>query len=239
MVASEKNPESERPRRPIRSFTIREGRLTRGQQLAIDTLLPRSGLKISHFAERPLDPKVVFDRLANLTIEIGFGDGEALLEVAGKNPQNDFIGIEVHRPGVGHLLLEADKRKLENIRVFNEDAVEVLQSSIGENSVDKICLFFPDPWPKKKHNKRRILQSDFLVEVIRVLKPGGLFHFASDWEPYADEALDKLNETVGLTNLSATQSFSERPNERPLTKFEKRGLKLGHGVWDILMQKEA
>jgi tRNA (guanine-N7-)-methyltransferase len=136
-------------------------------------------------------------------------------------------------------LLEADKRNLENIRVFNEDAVEVLQSSIGKNSVDKICLFFPDPWPKKKHNKRRILQSDFLVEVIRVLKPGGLFHFASDWETYAVEALDKLNETIGLTNLSATQTFSERPNERPLTKFEKRGLKLGHGVWDILMQKES
>jgi tRNA (guanine-N7-)-methyltransferase len=157
--------------------------------------------------------------------------------VAKKNPDNGFIGVEVHRPGVGHLLLEAEKRTLANVRVFNDDAVDVLSSAIGDQTIDKICLFFPDPWPKKKHNKRRILQSDFLDQVIRVLKVGGEFHFASDWQPYAEEALQKLNSISRLQNLAEDSLYSERPSDRPMTKFERRGLKLGHGVWDIRMIK--
>ena len=200
-------------------------------------MLPVFGLSMDQFPDKSFQSAEVFGRELQVTMEIGFGDGEALLEVAENNADKGFIGVEVHRPGVGHLLLEAEKRQLTNIRVFNEDAVEVLNSAIGDQSIDKICLFFPDPWPKKKHNKRRILQIDFLDQVIRVLKSGGEFHFATDWQPYAEEALEKLNTTPGLENLAMDNLFSERPSDRPMTKFEKRGLKLGHGVWDIRMIK--
>jgi len=229
-------PES-RPHRSIRSFIIREGRLTRGQQQALDRLLPEFGLSVDQFPDNSFRPAEIFGRKIAITMEIGFGDGEALLDVAKKNPDNGFIGVEVHRPGVGHLLLEAEKRTLANVRVFNDDAVDVLSSAIGDQTIDKICLFFPDPWPKKKHNKRRILQSDFLDQVIRVLKVGGEFHFASDWQPYAEEALQKLNSISRLQNLAEDSLYSERPSDRPMTKFERRGLKLGHGVWDIRMIK--
>ena len=226
-----------RPRRSIRSYIIREGRLTTGQQQALDRLLPEFGLSVGHFPDKSFQPAAIFGRELPITMEIGFGDGEALLEMAKNNPDHGFIGLEVHRPGVGHLLLEAEKRSLTNIRVFNDDAVDVLNSAIGDQIIDKVCLFFPDPWPKKKHNKRRILQSDFLDQVVRVLKIGGEFHFASDWQPYAEEALEKLNSTLGLKNRAADGLYSERPTDRPKTKFEKRGLKLGHGVWDIRMIK--
>jgi tRNA (guanine-N7-)-methyltransferase len=226
-----------RPHRSVRSFIIREGRLTRGQQQALDRLLPEFGLSVDQFPDQSFQPAAIFGQEMKITMEIGFGDGEALLEVAKNNPENGFIGVEVHRPGVGHLLLEAEKRALTNIRVFNDDAVEVLNSAIGDQTIDKLCLYFPDPWPKKKHNKRRILQADFVEQVIRVLKLGGEFHFASDWQPYAVEALEKLNSTAGLKNLTKDNLYSERPSDRPMTKFEKRGLKLGHGVWDIRMIK--
>jgi tRNA (guanine-N7-)-methyltransferase len=235
-ISKDTLPES-RPHRSIRSFIIREGRLTRGQQQALDRLLPEFGLSVDQFPDNSFRPAEIFGRKIAITMEIGFGDGEALLDVAKKNPDNGFIGVEVHRPGVGHLLLEAEKRTLANVRVFNDDAVDVLSSAIGDQTIDKICLFFPDPWPKKKHNKRRILQSDFLDQVIRVLKVGGEFHFASDWQPYAEEALQKLNSISRLQNLAEDSLYSERPSDRPMTKFERRGLKLGHGVWDIRMIK--
>ena len=235
-ISKDTLPES-RPHRSIRSFIIREGRLTRGQQQALDRLLPEFGLSVDQFPDNSFRPAEIFGRKIAITMEIGFGDGEALLDLAKKNPDNGFIGVEVHRPGVGHLLLEAEKRTLANVRVFNDDAVDVLSSAIGDQTIDKICLFFPDPWPKKKHNKRRILQSDFLDQVIRVLKVGGEFHFASDWQPYAEQALEKLNSISRLQNLAEDSLYSERPSDRPMTKFERRGLKLGHGVWDIRMIK--
>ena len=226
-------------RRSIRSFIIREGRLTPAQERAINRLFPLYGIQSLDCAGRSFDAGKTFGRGQTLVMEIGFGNGEALLEVARNNPETNFVGIEVHRPGVGRLLLEIEKRELGNIRVFCEDAVVVLDQAFPSNSFDKICLFFPDPWPKKKHNKRRILQEDFIVQIIRALKPGGIFHFASDWQAYADEALQRLSVVDDLKNLAGTNQFHPRPDDRPLTKFENRGIKRGHGVWDILMSKNS
>ncbi len=216
--------------RRIRSFVRREGRLTPGQQKALDELWPRFGLS----ADAELK---TFSRSAPLTLEIGFGNGSSLARMAADDPQSDFIGIEVHRPGVGHLLIELDRLVLDNVRIFCHDAVEVLDRCIPDACLDRVLLFFPDPWPKRKHHKRRILQPAFVDRIARKLKTGGRFHMATDWEPYARHMLKVMQSTTGFVNCDDAGSYSKRPAYRPVTKFEHRGQQLGHGVWDLVYQR--
>ena len=223
-----------RPRRPIRSFILREGRLTHGQSRALDRLMPVYGRDAR---DGTINAGQWFGRQAPLVVEIGFGNGEALVDMAIQEPHWNFIGLEVHRPGVGHLLLRLESQEIDNVRVIADDAVEVLSRDFEDGSIDRICLYFPDPWPKKKHHKRRIVQDGFMAMISAKLAPGGIFHFATDWEDYAFHALEIIDRSPGLTNLAGGGCFSPRPGERPLTKFEQRGLNLGHGVWDILAQK--
>lgn len=220
------------PRR-VRSFVRREGRLTPGQQRALDELWPKFGLAV----EDPLNLPEVFHRAAPLTLEIGFGNGTSLTEMAAQDPRGDFIGIDVHRPGVGRLLKELEQRALDNVRVFCHDAVEVLERSIPDASLDRVLLFFPDPWPKKKHHKRRILQPAFVALIARKLKAGGIFHMATDWQPYAQHMLEVMEASQAFNNCNATGGYSARPEYRPVTRFERRGQGLGHGVWDLLYRR--
>jgi tRNA (guanine-N7-)-methyltransferase len=219
--------------RRIRSFVRREGRLTQGQHRALEQNWPKYGL--SH--EQDLDPGQVFGRAAPLTLEVGFGNGASLAEMAASDPDSDFIGIEVHRPGVGRLLMELERRIIGNVRVFCHDAVEVLEARIPEASLDRVLLFFPDPWPKKKHHKRRILQPSFVALIARKLKPGGIFHMATDWEPYARHMLEVMEASPAFVNCTGKGEYSPRPDYRPVTKFEQRGQRLGHGVWDLLYRR--
>lgn len=221
--------------RTIRSFVKREGRLTAGQQKALDTLWPQFGIE---YSEQLLDLDQVFGRQAPRILEIGFGNGDSLWQMAQANPDRNYLGIEVHRPGVGHLLHLIETSGMTNMRISNHDAVEVLKNQIPDTSLDRLQLFFPDPWHKKKHHKRRILQADFATLVANKLKPGGIFHLATDWEHYADHMLRVLSQCDQFENLSAKNTFVERPDERPLTKFEQRGQRLGHGVWDLLFKKQ-
>jgi len=215
--------------RRIRSFVKREGRLTPGQQTAIDTGWPQFGLN----PKEPISPNELFANDNPITLEIGFGNGESLATMAEAEPNKNFIGIEVHRPGVGHLLRVVLEKGISNIRVFDTDAIEVLQQAIPDLSLDCVQLFFPDPWHKKRHHKRRIVQADFLDLLQRKLKTGGRFHAATDWENYAEHMLETLNKHPGFSNAN-NSDYSERPKHRPLTKFENRGLRLGHGVWDLI-----
>ncbi|VAW68891.1 tRNA (guanine(46)-N(7))-methyltransferase [hydrothermal vent metagenome] len=226
---------SDTPPRRIRSFVKREGRLTPGQQLALDTLWPEFGID---FSEAPLNLQELFGRDAETILEIGFGNGESLYQMAQQNPHKNYIGIEVHRPGAGHLLHLMQTSGCENIRISTHDAVEVLQQQITDASIDKFQLFFPDPWHKRKHHKRRIVQTNFIQQIARKLKTDGLFHMATDWEHYAKQMLKELNNSPLFINLSEDACFVPRPKERPVTKFEKRGRQLGHGVWDLLFQKK-
>ena len=221
-------------RRHIRSFVRREGRLTPGQRRALERLWPVYGIEAGG---GPLEFAALFGRAAPVWLEIGFGNGEALLEMAAGHPERDWLGVEVHRPGVGRLLRGLEAGGLENVRVLQEDAVEVLQERIPPASLAGICLFFPDPWPKKRHHKRRILQPPFTALVRDRLEPGGRFHFATDWRDYAEQALAVLEATPGLENLAGPGRFSPRPETRPLTRFERRGRALGHGVWDLLYRR--
>ena len=219
--------------RRIRSFVRREGRLTAGQQKALDDLWPRFGLS----ADVELNPAHTFGRSAPLTLEIGFGNGGSLARMAADDPQSDFIGIEVHRPGVGHLLIELDRLALDNVRVYCHDAVEVLDRCIPDACLNRVLLFFPDPWPKRKHHKRRILQPAFVDRIARKLKTGGRFHMATDWEPYAEHMLKVMQSTTDFVNCSNAGDYSERPGYRPVTRFERRGQRLGHGVRDLVYQR--
>jgi len=222
--------------RRIRSFVRREGRLTKGQQRALEELFPRYGVP---FTPALLDLDDLFGRRAPRILEIGFGNGGALAQLAQQHPENDYFGIEVHRPGVGNLLMQIEQHHLTNVRVSQHDAVEVLEQQIPDNSLDAIYLFFPDPWHKKKHHKRRILQPAF-VEMVQVrLKNGGIFHMATDWEDYAEHMQDVMQQFPGFENTAGEGNFSPRPDYRPLTKFEQRGQKLGHGVWDLIYHKKA
>ena len=220
--------------RHIRSFVRREGRMTQSQQRALDQLWPRFGIE----SGTPIDAETLFGRSAPLHLEIGFGMGHALFELASTHPDEDYIGIEVHRPGVGRLLDEIDKSNIGNIRLCKHDAIEVLKQQLPENSLDTIMLFFPDPWHKKRHHKRRIVQPEFVAMVQRCLKPGGLFHLATDWEEYAEWMMEILSNTEGFSNRAGAEQFAPRPESRPVTKFDKRGLRLGHGVWDLLFEKQ-
>ena len=222
--------------RKIRSFVRREGRLTRGQQRGLEILWPQYG--IEHDIGM-LDLDQIFGRQAPRVLEIGFGNGASLAEQAKQHPEIDFLGIEVHRPGVGNLLQVIEAEGLTNIRVMQEDAVEILKDQIPLASLDKVQLFFPDPWHKKKHHKRRIVQLDF-VEVLRQrLKLAGYFHMATDWQQYAEHMLEVMTAAEGFSNTSKTGDYVPRPESRPLTKFEQRGHRLGHGVWDLIFQKES
>lgn len=221
-------------RREIKSFVMRAGRMTPGQQRGLDEGLPKFGLKISDGA---INPAQVFERQAPCTLEIGFGMGHSLVEMAAAAPEQDFIGIEVHRPGVGSLLSGLLSQNLSNVRVYQEDAIEVLKQCIPDASLDRLLLFFPDPWHKARHHKRRIVQSEFAQLVRSKLKVGGVFHMATDWEPYAEYMLEVMQVAAGYQNLSSSGNWVERPAERPVTKFERRGHKLGHGVWDLKFQR--
>ena len=220
------------PHPPIRSYVLRQGRFSRAQQRAYAELLPRLGIA---YSREPLDFRAAFGRSAPVVAEIGFGMGETTARIAADNPGNDYLAIEVHTPGVGSLLKQLEAGAIANVRVVQHDAVEVLRDMIPEGSLAAIHLFFPDPWPKKRHHKRRLLQSDFAALAASRLARGGLLHVATDWQDYAEHVLAVLEATPGLGNTAA--GFAERPPWRPQTKFESRGLKLGHGVWDILFTK--
>jgi len=223
------------PRRHVRSFVRREGRITQSQQRALDNLLPRFGVPLDGL----LDFDAVFGRQAPRTLEIGFGNGASLAKMASLAPEQDFLGIEVHRPGIGHLLLEIERYMLGNVRVICADAVEILEQHIAAASLDRVLLFFPDPWPKSRHHKRRILQPAFVALIHDRLKPGGVFHMATDWQPYAEQMLEVMEATPGFTNSVGRGEFAPKPDYRPETKFERRGLRLGHGVWDLVYVREA
>lgn len=220
--------------RTIKSFVLRQGRMTKGQEQAMEDLWPVFGIET---ADTPLDFVQLFGRTAPVTLEIGFGNGESLAQMAATAPERDFIGIEVHTPGVGHLLKIVGEQGLKNVRAMNTDAVDILQKRIPLGSLDRVQLFFPDPWHKKKHHKRRIVQPDFVSLIASRLRTGGVFHLATDWENYAEHMAQVLEASAEFRNLAAEPPYSPRPLERPLTKFENRGLKLGHGVWDLRYQK--
>lgn len=221
--------------RTIRSFVKREGRLTQGQQQALQTQWPKYGVD---YSEQQLDMTALFQRDAETVLEIGFGNGDSLCEMAQARPDKNFFGIEVHRPGVGRLLNSIEAAACENLRVSNQDAIDVLEHQIPDSSLDRVQLFFPDPWHKKKHNKRRIVQDNFIEQLAKKLKPGGIFHLATDWEDYANHMLSVLNNSDLFDNMSDDNTFVPKPEERPTTKFEKRGQRLGHGVWDLLFKKK-
>ncbi|SDZ83442.1 tRNA (guanine-N(7)-)-methyltransferase [Thiothrix caldifontis] len=219
------------PHRAIKSFVLRQGRVTKAQEEALTNLWPIFGIEPS---DTPLDFPTLFGRAAPVTLEIGFGNGDSLAQMAAAAPERDFIGIEVHTPGVGHLLKLIGDRGLQNVRVMNTDAVEILQQRIPVHSLDRVQLFFPDPWHKKKHHKRRIVQAPFVNLIATRLQMGGVFHLATDWQPYAEHMAEVLENDSNWLNLAQNTSYSPRPDSRPLTKFEQRGLRLGHGVWDLL-----
>ena len=223
----------EATRRTIKSYVLRQGRLTRGQQQALDRLWPVYGID---FQVQPIDLARTFGQAAPVILEIGFGNGDSLLQQAKDHPQHNYLGIEVHRPGVGHLLHLVEDAGIRNLRVINHDAVEVLQQQIPDNSLDCIQLFFPDPWHKKRHQKRRIVNAAFIELVHQKLKPGGTFHLATDWEDYAQYMLAEMEQAQGFVNAAGKGNYAKNTN-RPATKFEHRGRRLGHGVWDLIYKK--
>ncbi len=219
--------------RPIRSYVLRQGRVSNAQKRAHDTLLPRYGIE---YLDSPLDLDQVFSRKAPRILEIGCGMGETTVAIAAAHPGTDYIGIEVHTPGVGSLLKQIDAASLGNVRVIQHDAVAVLQQMITPACLDGIHIFFPDPWPKKRHHKRRLIQPPFVALAASRLRPGGYLHAATDWREYAEQILAVLDAEPLLANTSA--AYAGRPAYRPQTKFETRGLKLGHGVWDIVFRRK-
>lgn len=221
-------------RRRVRSFVRREGRFTPGQRRALDAWWPRYGLEA---AAEPWRLDAIFGRKASRVLEIGFGNGDSFFEMARRSPEADFLGIEVYRPGIGHLLQRVAAEDMGNVRVACHDATEVLQRCIPAGSLDRVQLYFPDPWPKKRHHKRRIVQPEFASLVARSLKSGGVLHMATDWEDYAQHMMAVLSAAPDFTNAAGAGKFTERPEARPLTKFERRGHRLGHGVWDLLFAR--
>lgn len=222
--------------RTIRSFVKREGRLTKGQASAIDQNWATMGLEHKNGL---LDLSQVFGNDNDVILEIGFGMGKSLVEMAAKSPDKNFIGIEVHRPGVGACLADAAEAGVTNLRVFEHDAIEVLADCIADEALAGLQLFFPDPWHKKRHHKRRIVQTAFAESLRKKLKMGGVFHMATDWENYAEHMLEVMQVAPGYKNLSQSNDYMPRPDFRPLTKFEQRGHRLGHGVWDLMFERTA
>lgn len=228
--------EQQRPLRQVRSFVVRAGRMTEGQERALKENWPLYGLELS---DGPVDFKALFGDARPVVLEIGFGMGDSLIEMARRAPEKGFIGIEVHPPGVGRLLARAREEGLENIRVYCEDAIEVLARCIPDQSLECVQLFFPDPWPKKRHHKRRIVQPAFAQTIRQKLKPGGTFHMATDWENYAEHMMDVMSAAEGYRNAAGEGQYSPQPDFRPVTKFQRRGEKLGHGVWDLIFERIA
>ncbi len=233
-VVSPEFDESGRAMRRIRSFVRRQGRLTKAQQHALDYYWPEMGVE---FCAEPLDLGALFGNDGPVTLEIGFGMGASLVAMAEARPEQNFLGIEVHSPGVGACLSSAHEAGVKNLRVMCHDAVEVLETMIPDNSLNMVQLFFPDPWHKARHNKRRIVQVPFAEMVKRKLKLGGVFHMATDWEAYAEHMLEVMSSIEGYRNQSTTGDYVPRPETRPVTKFEQRGHRLGHGVWDLMFER--
>ncbi len=221
-------------RRPIRSYVRREGRITEAQRRALAELLPRYGIDEG---EALLDFSAVFGRRAPVVLEIGFGTGEALAAMAKQHPEQDYLGIEVYRPGVGRLLRRLQAEGIANARVLIGDAGEILARRIPDASLAGVCLFFPDPWPKKRHHKRRLVQPSFAALLCRKLAPGGYIHAATDWQDYAEHMMAVFSQTLLLENAVGPGRYAERPPERPLTRFEQRGQELGHRVWDLIFRR--
>lgn len=219
--------------RRIRSFVMRQGRITSAQQDALERLWPEFGIER---ADTVLAMSELFPTQNPVTLEVGFGNGSSLATMASENPERNFIGIEVHRPGVGNLLRLIEEYQLDNVRVMDDDAVEILKQRIPDGSIERFQLFFPDPWHKKKHRKRRIVQAEFTALIAQKLSAKGVFHMATDWKDYARHMEKVMEAAPDFTSVSDTP-FSPRPDYRPLTKFEDRGLKLGHGVWDLIYKK--
>jgi tRNA (guanine-N7-)-methyltransferase len=233
--------------RRIRSFVLRAGRVTAAQERALTDFWPEFGLEPGNV---PLDLDAVFGRTARgrdadpahgtgRCLEIGFGAGEVIGSLAESNPHVDYLGIEVHRAGIGRLLLHAQRAGLENLRVICDDAVEVLKEAIDDAAFDEILIFFPDPWPKKRHRKRRLINADFIALLVSKLSGGGLLRLATDWQDYAGQMLEVCNANAGLESLSADHTYVARPEFRPMTRFEGRGARLGHGVWDLAFVKRV
>jgi tRNA (guanine-N7-)-methyltransferase len=213
---------------------MRGGRITEAQQRALESLWPKYGVA---FEAHVLDFDSAFGRQAPVTLEIGFGNGDNLAALAAAHPDRNYLGVEVHRPGVGRLLLALEQRLLPNARLICHDAVEVLQQQIAPRSLDEVLILFPDPWPKKRHHKRRLVQAPFVELVADRLRPGGVLRFATDWRPYADAVLGVLTASPRLRNLAPAGAFVPRPTERSPTRFEKRGERLGHDVWDLAFSR--
>ncbi len=230
MTSAQDKDESQK-HRAIRSFVLRTGRMTAAQSAALDANWAHYGLELE---QGLITHEALFGRHAELVVEIGFGMGDSLLEMAMADPQRDFIGIEVHTPGVGRLLAGAKEYKLKNLRVYRADAIAVLQQCIPDQSIDRLQLYFPDPWPKKRHHKRRIVQQSFLDLLWQKLKPGASLHIATDWQPYAEYCLELLEQQSGWQNTAGKGEYTARPEFRPETKFERRGAQLGHDVWDLI-----
>lgn len=220
------------PQRRIRSYVLRQGRMSDAQRRAYDEGMQYWGIS---YGPAILDFEKAFARKAPVILEIGFGMGRTTAEIAHAHPENNYLGVEVHTPGVGSLLKEIRALALDNIRIVQHDAVEVLTHMIGDDSLSGIHIYFPDPWPKKRHHKRRLIQPELVGLLARKLVPGGYLHCATDWEDYAVQMLEVLSDEPMLKN--ASDGFSPRPEWRPVTKFEQRGLKLGHGVWDVLFSR--
>ena len=218
----------------IRSFVLRQGRVSNAQQRYYDEMMAKVGIP---YAASLLDLDTVFGRSAPHILEIGFGMGETSAAIAEANPQNDYIGVEVHTPGVGSLCKLIAEKNLANQRIIQHDAVEVLRDMVSEGSLDGVHIFFPDPWPKARHHKRRLIQPPLVATLARRLKPGGYIHCATDWENYAEQMLDVLSAEPSLENTA--DGYAPRPDYRPLTKFEQRGIRLGHGVWDLVFSRRA
>ncbi|MDO9600157.1 MAG: tRNA (guanosine(46)-N7)-methyltransferase TrmB [Azoarcus sp.] len=233
-IIGQDSPEHRFSSRSIRSFVLRQGRMSGAQQRYLDEMLPRIGLP---YRVEPMDLDAVFGRHGPKIFEIGFGMGETTAKIAAARPDHDFLGIEVHGPGVGALCKLVAENGLSNIRIMQHDAVEVLRDMIPDGALAGVHVFFPDPWRKARHQKRRIIQPDFLALVASKLAPGGYLHCATDWEDYAHWMLEVLAAEPALENTA--DGFAPRPEYRPLTKFENRGLKLGHGVWDLVFRRRT
>jgi len=222
--------------RQVRSFVLRGGRLTEGQQRAMEELLPRystgSGSGFLDFAG-------LFGNVRPVVLEIGFGNGDATWQMAQQSPQENFIGVEVHKPGVGHLLLNLREKAIENVRIACEDAVVFLRERVTVSSLGGVRVFFPDPWPKKRHHKRRIVKAEFVTLLAEKVQTGGIVHFATDWQNYAEHMLEVLQQNPAFENLSDTGDYCSRPTWRPMTRYEKRGKRLGHEVYDLLFLRRS
>ncbi|TXR51835.1 tRNA (guanosine(46)-N7)-methyltransferase TrmB [Reinekea thalattae] len=223
------------PRR-IKSFVLRAARMTESQKLSLDNHWKSYGLSVS---QGPISSQQLFQREADTTLEIGFGMGDSLVDMAIAAPEKNFIGVEVHLPGVGRMLNRVATENVNNVRCYKEDAIEVLNDCIADGSLSCVQLFFPDPWHKKRHHKRRIVNAEFAQLIRRKLKAGGTLHMATDWQNYAEHMLEVMDAAEGFSNTAGTGHYlPARPEHRPVTKFEKRGERLGHGVWDLIYQKD-